>query len=82
MTKKRIPDENRRDYGGMAPGARKIVAKELKGLWKALLGWRSYGEIAGYAEKTRSLARLREYLLHCDDAVELTETCRRIPRKP
>ncbi len=82
MTKKRILDDGRRDYGGLGPGAKKGVAKEPKGLWKILLAWRTYGEITGYAERKRSMARLRACLLCCEDAVELTETCRRLPRKP
>lgn len=82
MTKKRILDDGRRDYGGLGPGAKKGVAKESKGLWRVLLAWRAYGEIARHAERKRSMARLRAYLLRCEDAVELTETCRRLPRKP
>ncbi len=78
MTKKQILDEDRQEYGGMALD----VARGAKGLREGLRNWRSYGEVIGHAKRGRSLARLREYLLHCKDAVELTEKCRQLPQKP
>ena len=82
MKKKQHSDDNRQDYGGLKFETEKTVPIHSKTLREILLSWQFYGEIIGYDNRKRRLAQLQEYLLHCNDSVELTDDTRRRLQKP